>query len=258
MVLLLHGFPTAAYMWRNIMPKLAETHRVIALDLPGYGLSDKPLRVSYSFNFYTQLLADFLRQIGVDKVHLGVHDLGGPIGAHWAVRNKEKVSSLIFLNTLVYSNFSWAVVLFGLALKMPVIKSWLTSDKGIAWGMRFGVQNKNRIKGELLANYQNPFQTKSDRLALIKSASNISLKGFKEIEAKLPLFTIPVRAIFGENDRILPNVAKTMKRLQSDLPQTEITSLPNCGHFLQEDEPELIGELISAFLNSNKSFTLRA
>ena len=53
-VLLLHGFPTSSHLWRNVMPSIAATHRVIALDLPGFGRSDKPLSASYSFNFHRQ------------------------------------------------------------------------------------------------------------------------------------------------------------------------------------------------------------
>lgn len=247
-VLMLHGFPTSAYLWRNIIPKVAETHRVIALDLPGYGKSSKPLSPSYSFNFYTKILSGLLDQLKIEKIHLVVHDLGGPVGLLWAVRNQERIKSIAFLNTLVYTNFSYAVIAFTLALKMPLIKNWVTSPNGIAWAMRFGVQNKDRIKGDLLISYQNPFIEKSARQALLKSASNMSLKAFKEMEEKLPQFTVPIRAIYGVNDSILPKVADTMERIKKDLPQTEITALPNCGHFLQEDEPEKIGELLSDFL----------
>ena len=248
-VLMLHGFPTAAYLWRNIMPKVAETHRVIALDLPGYGKSEKPLSPSYSFNFYTKLLTAFLAQLNIQSVNLVVHDLGGPVGLHWAIRNQPAVKRLVFMNTLVYPNFSWAVIAFILALKTPFLKGWITSANGIAWAMRFGVENKTRIAGELVASYQDPFKEKPARQALIKSTSNMSINGFKEIVEKLPSFTVPVRVIYGENDRILPKVADTMQRIKKDLPQTEITALPNCGHFLQEDEPEKISELLSIFLN---------
>ena len=248
-VLMLHGFPTAAYLWRNIVPKVAATHRVIALDLPGYGKSDKPLSPSYSFNFYGKTISDFLSALNIKQVNLVVHDLGGPVGLHWAVRNPIAIKSLVFMNTLVYPEFSWAVIAFGLALKTPLVKDWVTSAKGIAWAMRFGVQHKKRIVGELVEQYQSPFVEQSARQALIKSATYLSLKGFKEIETKLSSFTVPVRVIYGENDRILPNVGKTMQRIKKDLPQTVITALPNCGHFLQEDEPEKISTLLSEFLN---------
>lgn len=248
-VLMLHGFPTSAYLWRNIMPKIAETHRVIALDLPGYGKSEKPLSPSYSFNFYTKLLTEFLAQLDIQAVNLVVHDLGGPVGLHWAIRNQTAVKRLVFMNTLVYPNFSWAVIAFTFALKTPFLKDWVTSAKGIAWAMRFGVQNKTRIAGELAGNYQDPFKEEQARQALLKSASNMSINAFKEIVERLPSFTIPVQVIYGENDRILPKVADTMQRIKKDLPQTEITALPNCGHFLQEDEPEKISVLLSTFLN---------
>ena len=167
-VLCLHGFPTSAYLWRNIMPKVAETHRIIALDLPGFGKSDKPPAASYSLNYYAKILTAFLDELGIEKIHLGVHDLGGPIGMLWAVRNRDHILSISLFNTLVY-----------------------------------------------------------------------------------PKFSVPIRIIYGSKDRILPKVARTMARIQEDLPQAQSTALPNCGHFLQEDEPENIAKLLSAFLNGN-------
>ncbi|TFH26819.1 MAG: alpha/beta hydrolase, partial [Myxococcales bacterium] len=87
------------------------------------------------------------------------------------------------------------------------------------------------------------------RQALIKAGSGLGTKGLTEIANKLPTFKAPVRLIYAENDRILPDIAKTMQRLQRDLPGAELTVLPNCGHFLQEDEPERVGQLIAEFLN---------
>ncbi len=247
-VLMIHGFPTSSYLWRNVMPKIAETHRAIAIDLPGYGKSDKPLDVSYSLNFYCDLLSGFMSGLGVEKINLVVHDLGGPIGVLWALRNQDKLHRLALLNTLVYPDFSWAVLLFTLAVKAPVLNHWLSSKRGIAAAMRIGVWNKDRLTASLLNNYQSPFATRDARSALLKSASNFSINAFKEMEAKLPELKVPVRAIYGENDRILPKVARTMTRIKQDVPHTQVTSLPNCGHFLQEDEPEKIGELLSAFM----------
>ncbi len=84
-VLLLHGWPTSSFLWRNLIPILAEGNRVIAPDLPGFGRSDKPLDASYSFGFYNRVLDGFLSAVGVSRLHgLAVHDIGGPIGLHWA------------------------------------------------------------------------------------------------------------------------------------------------------------------------------
>jgi haloalkane dehalogenase len=85
-ILLLHGFPTSSHLYRNILPELGKTHRAIALDLPGYGLSDKPLDVAYDYDFYADTLDGFLDALDIGDTHLCVHDLGGPVGLYWALR----------------------------------------------------------------------------------------------------------------------------------------------------------------------------
>jgi len=248
-VLLLHGFPTSSYLYRNVIPIVAKTHRAIALDFPGFGKSDKPLSASYSMNFYVKVLSGFLNRLSLKSINLVVHDLGGPIGLLWAVRNQSDLKRLVLLNTLVYPKVSWAVKLFILSLRLPITKYWITSRKGIAWTMRLGVQNKDRINGFLTECYQYPFFKSAHQKALIKSASNISKKAFYEIEENLSDLSNPIKVIYGVEDRILPKVAETFQKVKSDLPQTEITAVPDCGHFLQEDEPDLLATLVSEFLN---------
>lgn len=247
-ILMLHGFPTSGYLWRNVMPELSKDYRVIALDLPGFGQSDKSHNLSYSFNFYDKIIDGFLNELGISNVTLALHDLGGPLGLLWAVRHQEKLEKLVLLNTLVYSDFSWGVKLFMLGVRLPFVRTWLSSAKGIAWAMRFGVEQKEKLTPEVIQNYQVPFKSSSDQKALLKTVSNLSLKAYDEIEEIFPKLKIPIRVIYGVNDRILPKVADTMERVKSDFPSAEVTALPNCGHFLQEDEPEKIGQLILDFM----------
>jgi haloalkane dehalogenase len=192
-ILLLHGFPTSSHLYRNILPELGKTHRAIALDLPGYGLSDKPLDAAYDYDFYADTLDAFLDALGIGNTHLCVHDLGGPVGLYWMLRHPRRGPKLILLNTLVYPETSWAVKLFLLAMKTP---------------------------------------------------------GLAKIARELPRYQGTLRLMYGENDLALPDVAKTMRRLQQDHPEARLTALPNCGHFLQEDEPKRVGQLIAEFLNT--------
>ena len=78
----------------------------------------------------------------------------------------------------------------------------------------------------------------------------LSVKGFKEINEKLVEFTGPVQILYGEADKILPNVANTMRRVKIDLPQANTQSFPNCGHFLQEEIPDELAEAIIRFMES--------
>ena len=84
----------------------------------------------------------------------------------------------------------------------------------------------------------------------IKAGSGLGLRGLAKIARELPGYETSIRLIYGEKDRVLPDVAKTMARLQRAHPEAELTALPNCGHFLQEDEPERVGHLIGEFLNT--------
>lgn len=248
-IILIHGFPTSYHLWRNVMPGIAKTHRAIAIDLPGYGRSDKPLDINYNFFFYEKLLSGFLDQLGLQQTALAVHDIGGPIGVFWAIRNQERLAKLVLLNTLVYPEMSWAVKVFMLSLMTPGVRRFVGSPRGIRAAMRFGVVHKERMTPEVLDPYTTPFQDPTAGQGMVKAGLGLSPKGFVEMAEKLSTLNVPIRIIYGENDRILPDVAKTFARIKQDCNQATITSIPGCGHFLQEDEPEQVAALIAEFLN---------
>ena len=246
-VLLLHGWPTSSFLWRNIMPPMAASNRVIALDLPGFGESDKPLDASYSFRYFERVIEDFLQALAIDRVGLAVHDLGGPVGLYWACQHADKVSRLALLNTLVYPEVSWAVVAFVAAVRLPGLRSLVTSPWGLKQAMRIGMADSARVTPEVIEGVQAPFRTAPARRALARAGCNLNSKGFRDIAEKLPSFECPVRIVYGERDRILPDVSRTMTRVRTDLPQAELTVLPDCGHFLQEDRPDEVGRLLAEF-----------
>lgn len=247
-VLLLHGWPTSSFLWRNVIGPIAENSRVIALDLPGFGQSAKPLDASYSFHFYSRILGGFLDAIGVDATSLVVHDLGGPVGLYWACHHPQRLCRLALLNTLVYPRMSWAVMLFVAACRTPGLRSLMASPWGLKNAMRIGVTTARGVSEEVVRGVQAPFETADARRALLKAGSGLHPDGFKDIARMLPSLRVPVRAIYGECDRILPDVGNTMRQVARDLPQTEVTALPDCGHFLQEDRPEEVGRLLADFL----------
>lgn len=250
-VLFLHGWPTNAQLWREIIPVVGEHRRAIALDLPGFGASDKPIDRRYDFAFYERTLEGFREHLGVEKIGLAVHDLGGPVGLYWATRHPERVIDLAVLNTLVFPEFSWAVKAFMLALRTPIVRRYLTSAAGLRAAMRLGVHDKRRITPEVAALYQSPYESDQARKALLLSALGASLGGFRRIEKGLSRLDVPIRVVYGRRDRILPDVATTMQRLATILPQAEVTELADAGHFLQEDAPGEVARLLAAFFSKN-------
>ncbi len=246
-VLLLHGWPTSSFLWREVMPPMSRANRVVALDLPGFGASDKPLGIRYDFGFFGRALDVFLAALGIDQVGLAVHDLGGPVGLHWAVHRPDRLTKLALLNTLVYPEFSTAVKEFVHACNTPGLSERITSPAGLEEIMREGLADPANLTPELVAAVQEPFRSPEARRALAAAGIGTERRGYAEIARRLPSLRVPVRIVYGERDRLLPDVAETMARVKADLPQAELTALPDCGHFVQEEAPEKVGELLARF-----------
>jgi haloalkane dehalogenase len=246
-VLLMHGWPTSSFLWRDVMPPIARRNRVVAMDLPGFGASDKPAGASYDFAFFEQALDGFLAALGIDEVGLAVHDLGGPVGLHWTVLHPERVTRLALLNTLVYPEFSEMVLQFLNACSTSPLREQLTSPEGLEAAMRLGLADDSKLTEEMIAAVREPFESDQARRVLADAGIGLQPEGFVEIARRLPSLRMPLRIVYGAKDRILPDVAETMSRVQRDVPQAVVTELPECGHFLQEEAPQEIGELLARF-----------
>jgi haloalkane dehalogenase len=114
-------------------------------------------------------------------------------------------------------------------------------------GMKLGLAAGDRLTAESLAAVREPFATPEARRALAAAGIGLDPAGFAEIAGHLAELDVPVRVIYGERDRILPDVAETMARVKRDLPQAEVTSLPDAGHFCQEEAGAEIGRLLASF-----------
>lgn len=99
-VVFLHGNPTSSYLWRNIMPAVADTHRVIAPDLIGMGLSEKP-DVAFSYAFHRDHLFAFLDALNLSNATLVVHDWGSGLGLDWAQANADRLSSIVMMEAIL-------------------------------------------------------------------------------------------------------------------------------------------------------------
>jgi haloalkane dehalogenase len=250
-VLLLHGWPTSSYLWRNVIPPIAAHSRAIAIDLPGFGRSDKPLDASYSFRFFDRILTGFARELGIERAGLTVHDIGGPIGLYWAAQRPDRITRLALLNTLVYSRLSWAARAFLIAGRTPGVRAALTNPPALRLAMRLGVHDKSRLTDEAIRAYQEPFRTREARRVLAKAGTGLHPDGLREIEAWVPRIAVPVRIVYGPHDLILPDVERTMRRVAAEVPGgAETTVLEDAGHFLQEDRPDAVGQALAAFFGS--------
>lgn len=261
-IVLLHGNPTSSFLWRNVVPELENSGRVIVPDLIGHGDSDKlpasdgPER--YSFEVTYGYLDGLLAEIGANQnVTLVIHDWGSGLGFHWARNNPDAVRGVAYMEAIVFP-VSW--------------DDWPESARGIFKGFRSDkgedlVLNRNMfVEGVLpssvlrklteaeMESYKAPFSTPDDRQPTLNWPRQIPIEGepphMVELVQAYGDFMqgseIPKLFINADPGSILVGKARDFCRSWPN--QTEVTV--KGLHFLQEDSPAEIGQAVANWLHS--------
>ncbi|MBI5846018.1 MAG: alpha/beta fold hydrolase [Deltaproteobacteria bacterium] len=257
-LLMLHGNPTWSFLYRHFIKDLKKDYRCIAPDHLGYGLSDKPAGADYSMEAHIRRLGIFVEKLGLEKVTLICQDWGGIIGLSYAARNKEKFSRLIPMNTtgfLPRSPLEFARCLGAWAFpylwsyKIPVLGKKMAMDWNVFLeaGMRLGTYNTAKMMHKkAMLGYKYPFQRVEDRLAIMKSVRQVPMGPYtgawgllRDTEKKLEGWDVRTRVIWGMKDPVFVPwfIEKFEELLPNHAPSLKI---PTAGHFLQDDEPDII------------------
>lgn len=255
-IVLLHGYPASSYMFRDLVPLLADTFHVIAPDHLGFGLSEAPPtdEVTYTFDLLADLTASLLERLGVERYAIYVQDYGAPIGWRLALREPSPVTAIITQSGNGYDDgfveAFWAPVWAYAREQTPEterdIRQALTLE-AIRWQYLHGVGDPSLVAPE---TWQHDY-------ALISRTGNdaIQLALFRDYATNPPQYRalqqylrdsgIPVLAVWGEHDEIFgPDGARAFAR---DAAQPEI-HLIDGGHFLLETALPEVSALIKDFL----------
>ena len=245
-ILLLHGVPTSSYLWRRLLPRLARFGRAVAPDHYGFGRSDKPAEADYSVLGYVRYLEGFTAALGLDRLHLIVHDFGGPFGLAFAITHPERIRSLVILNTIFYSDYEWH----------PLAQIWRTPGEGerlmAGWtrerfgrGMLKWLARPESLTAADLDAYYEPIADPAMRAAILKLYRNTTPSDHPEWEGRLRSLGVPALIIWGRQDPFLP--AGWAERFHQDLKGSTLSILDDAGHFAPEDQPEQVAQLIESF-----------
>ena len=244
-VLLVHGITTYSFIWRKLIPGFSQHYDVIAMDLLGSGNSDKPLDESYSIRRQTELIYKFLQQLGIQRFHFVGHDIGGGVGQVFAVQFTKFLFDLTVINTVAYDY--WPVQPIQ-AIHTPIIRQLMMAalDLGaFKLIVMHGVYHKDRVDETLMELFSRPMRTREGRKAFLHFAKCLDNRDLMEIAPRLQSLNLPVLIIRGEDDLYLNR--EIAKRLHREIPNSRLEQLPRAGHFIQEDQPELLVEIITQF-----------
>lgn len=248
-VVLLHGVPVSSYLYRRVVPELAQRGlRGIAFDFPGLGLAERPDDFDYAWSGLASWTAAAIDALGIERCHLVVHDIGGPVGFEWAIRNPERVVSLTALNTLVDAasfHRPWPMHPFSLG---GVGEVWLRSMVRPAFRQIYylvGIGDRSAVPREEVDAHHALLKRGDGGRAFLKI-----MRGFELSEAKERFFLdgladrpYPAQVVWGERDTMLG--ASRREAVQRALGVETATLLP-AKHFLQEDQAPAVAAAIAA------------
>lgn len=256
-VVLLHGYPTSSFMFRNLIPELGERYHVIAPDHLGFGLSAAPpiSEFDYSFDALADLTAGLLDQLGVTSYVIYVHDYGAPIGWRLALADPEAITAIITQNGNGYDagfvagfwKSVWDYQRAQTGETEAAIREALTLE-AIEWQYVHGVPDPSVVSPDTWHHdYTLVSRPGNDeiQLALFRDyASNPPL--YPALHEHLRTHRTPVLAVWGKNDEIFGPAGA--RAFADDAPDAEIHLLEG-GHFLLESLGDQVAELILDFLD---------
>ncbi len=253
-ILFLHGNPTSSYLWRNIIPSLTSSGRCIAMDLIGMGKSDKP-DISYRFVDHARYVEGFIDKMGLKKITLVVHDWGSALGLHYAMRHEDNIQGIAFMEAILKTS-TWADFPKDMKMGFRLFRTPL-----IGWLMIVGLNifiekilpkaTVRKLTEEEMNHYREPFKKIKDRKPMWRWPNEIPIDGkpsdvteiVQTYGRKLKESSCPKLMFFAHPGGIIS--AQMVTWCQQNLKNLKTVDIGEGIHFLQEDNPKLIGTELS-------------
>ncbi|MGE3528980.1 MAG: alpha/beta fold hydrolase [Methyloceanibacter sp.] len=248
-VLLLHGFGASTYTWRHIVPELAQTHRVIAVDLKGFGQSDKPFDDRYSVSDQAELLAELIEAKDLRNLTIVGHSFGGGVALRLALdaRLGGRISRLALLDSIAYQQ---EIPVFFRLLDVPVV-----SPVGVRMvpplvqtrvALQIAYHDDSKIDPEEVEIYAAPLKTAAGKHAIVQSARQIVPADIDTLPQRFKTITLPTLILWCDHDRIVP--LEIGIKLRRTLPNSTLRLVEGCGHMPQEEQPQSTLSLLKGFI----------
>ena len=251
-VVLMHGVPVSSFLYRKVLPLLPDRGlRGVAFDLPGMGLAARPREFDYTWTGLGRWTGEAIDALGIDRCHLVLHDIGGPIGLEWAIRNRDRVKTLTVLDTLLAVHRFHRAWPIALAAPPVLGRIWVATGRSPAARWLFyseGIADRSAT----------PAHEVDAHFALLRGddggrAYQRIVRGFERTAEKERLYLgglreagWPARILWGERDRAL---GKHQRKAIEEALGAEAAVLP-AKHFLQEDHAPEVAEAIAGVAGS--------
>lgn len=258
-VVMVHGNPTWSFYYRRLIQALAPTHRAIAPDHIGCGLSEKPPAAAYPYTLGRRVMDfdRFMDHLALDsKVTLILHDWGGMIGMAWAVRHADRIARIILLNTAAFLPPRGKRLPFRLRLIRNL--RWLSTPAVLGFNLFAGsalvMAPRKRLPGSVRAGLIAPYNSWKNRIATLRFVLDIPVKPgdpsyaiVESVDRRLAaLSDVPLLICWGAHDFVFD--IDYLNEWKRRFPKAQTHLFQTAGHYVLEDEPDSIVRLVKAFL----------
>jgi len=276
-ILLLHGQPSWSYLYRHMIPPLAEAgYRVIAPDFVGFGKSDKPLRQSdYSYQMHVDVMTEFVHQLDLQGITMFAQDWGGPIGLRLVAEDPDRFARIMISNTglpaadglqgwLGFPIFRALVWLEGSPETLADENGEFSFTRWVAWSRTiepydyeglFQAGTERELTPEELAGYSAPFPNESYQAGarifpyLVPSQLREGAAAMRDVYAN---WDKPFLTAFGDSDPVTGGMDVVWHDTVPGAQGQPHTTVENAGHFIQEDQPDELVRIMTEFIEANQ------
>ncbi|WP_425481235.1 alpha/beta fold hydrolase [Metabacillus lacus] len=242
-MVLIHGFLSSTFSYRRLIPLLMNEYRIIAIDLPPFGKSEKSLKFVYSYRNMAKVVIEVLERLQVKKAVLVGHSMGGQISLIAAKENPELFDKVVLLCSSSYMKRVHPYLILGSYIPYfhLYLKQWL-AVQGVWKNLCNVVYDRSMIDQEMMDGYMQPFH--DDRIFMALTRLIRDREGDMD-PFELKKIETPSLLIWGEEDKVVP--VSVGRRLSKDLPNATFYSLKQTGHLVPEEKPDYVSERIFNF-----------
>lgn len=251
-LLMIHGFGANLCTWRLVAPRLAETRKVILLDLKGSGQSDKPADREYGPQDHARLVIQFIRSLGLTDLVLVGHSMGGGVTLLTALLMSEagdrRLDRLVLVNGIAYPQ---KLPAFVAVLRVPLLGriAMRLIPASLAARLVLGEAyfRADRISPDTVEAYARPLREPKARRALVTTAKQIVPSDLERLQLRYPQIRTPTLIVWGDHDRVVP--LANGQRLARELPNAHLSVINDCGHIPPEEQAEGFLSLLQEFIS---------
>jgi pimeloyl-ACP methyl ester carboxylesterase len=246
-IVLLHGFPTSSHLWSDVVPLLPSGHRVLVLDLLGFGRSDPPSKARVDIRSHADRVVTMLDHLGINFACLVGHDIGGGIAQSVAVRHPHRVSRLCLVNSVAFDQWPTREVKLARAM-LPLTRhlppSWILG--AVRADLLRGYMEAERGSHEV-DQYLRPFAHAEGRDALMAHLLALDCAETHALAPRLKDIVSPTAIVWGERDPFLP--ASLGRQLQAAIPGSTLEVIAGARHFVPEESASTLAAQIGTLLS---------